>query len=441
MSDKRKLLNLKFYEGPVCDSYISTDLDTEKLFRPLFLTFLYTNSSKYAISNTRISYCRANIQYLFNDYEKEHNIEKNTKEYKEMVNLINTLYYPTGNDLNDLTHCSWNNKSFPKPLKFYNKTDNKDGFFALDYTAEAFQNDVDSTHILSDFLNMDFSNYDDYFIFFTKYFISFIDFLEDEDIKNLKADYLYNFNEINDLAKKYYPIIINLIKEKQADIKELINYSYNYDSNDKNNISSIIEIPYRFSAYRLKHKEKYDYFSNNIIQIGRSYDVTLDNYYDININDLTLSQLQKEISDFHIRPSYRSHLIAINIFGYFYYMTYHIVINTKYQIRKCKNCCKYYIAEMNSKQLYCDNPYNENQTCKDIGNQIAQLKKQQEDLVYGKYRKIYAKKAMLVKRNPDITSYKDEYEEWKKEAQKLRNNLKDNKITNDEFEKWLDENN
>ena len=177
MSDKRKLLNLKFYEGPVCDSYISTDLDTEKLFRPLFLTFLYTNSSKYAISNTRISYCRANIQYLFNDYKKEYNIEKNTKEYKEMVNLINTLYYPTGNDLNDLTHCSWNNKSFPKPLKFYNKTDNKDGFFALDYTAEAFQNDVDSTHILSDFLNMDFSNYDDYFIFFTKYFISFIDFI------------------------------------------------------------------------------------------------------------------------------------------------------------------------------------------------------------------------------------------------------------------------
>lgn len=441
MSDKRKLLNLKFYEGPVCDSYISTDLDTEKLFRPLFLTFLYTNSSKYAISNTRISYCRANIQYLFNDYEKEHNIEKNTKEYKEMVNLINTLYYPTGNDLNDLTHCSWNNKSFPKPLKFYNKTDNKDGFFALDYTAEAFQNDVDSTHILSDFLNMDFSNYDDYFIFFTKYFISFIDFLEDEDIKNLKADYLYNFNEINDLAKKYYPIIINLIKEKQADIKELINYSYNYDSNDKNNISSIIEIPYRFSAYRLKHKEKYDYFSNNIIQIGRSYDVTLDNYYDININDLTLNQLQKEISDFHIRPSYRSQLIAINIFGYFYYMTYHIVINTKYQIRKCKNCGKYYIAEISSKQLYCDNQYNENQTCKDIGNQIAQLKKQQEDLVYGKYRKIYAKKSMLVKRNPDITSYKAEYEEWKKEAQKLRNNLKDNKITNDEFEKWLDENN
>ena len=54
---------------------------------------------------------------------------------------------------------------------------------------------------------------------------------------------------------------------------------------------------------------------------------------------------------------------------------------------------------------------------------------------------MYSKKAMLVKRNPDIESYKTEYENWKKEAQKYREKLKKEEITNEEFEKWLDSNN
>lgn len=155
---------------------------------------------------------------------------------------------------------------------------------------------------------------------------------------------------------------------------------------------------------------------------------------------MTCEQLLKEFDNWHIRPIYTNEIVASNIFGYFYYMTYTILKNYYYNIKKCKNCSKYYIVENSSKQLYCDNLYNENQTCRDIGNQLAQLKKQQDDLVYGKYRKIYAKKAMLVKRNPDIESYKIDYENWKKEAQEYRDKLKKEKITNEEFEKWLDTN-
>lgn len=47
---------------------------------------------------------------------------------------------------------------------------------------------------------------------------------------------------------------------------------------------------------------------------------------------------------------------------------------------------------------------------------------------------------MLVKRNPDIESYKLDYENWKKEAQEYRVKLKKDLITNEEFEKWLDNN-
>ena len=59
---------------------------------------------------------------------------------------------------------------------------------------------------------------------------------------------------------------------------------------------------------------------------------------------------------------------------------------------------------------------------------------------YGKYRKIYAKKAMLVNRNPDIEVYKIDYENWKKEAKEFMDAIRSEKKTYKEFDKWLEEN-
>ena len=67
-------------------------------------------------------------------------------------------------------------------------------------------------------------------------------------------------------------------------------------------------------------------------------------------------------------------------------------------------------------------------------------RKENEEPVYGKYRQIYAKKAMAVKRNPDIEYYKTNYEKWKKEAKQFVNDVKSGKKTYTEFDGWLDEN-
>ena len=52
----------------------------------------------------------------------------------------------------------------------------------------------------------------------------------------------------------------------------------------------------------------------------------------------------------------------------------------------------------------------------------------------------YAKKAMLVKRNPDIEVYKIDYENWKKEAKEFMDAIRSEKKTYKEFDKWLDKN-
>ena len=74
------------------------------------------------------------------------------------------------------------------------------------------------------------------------------------------------------------------------------------------------------------------------------------------------------------------------------------------------------------------------------GIKTSQKRKENEELIYGKYRQIYAKKAMAVKRNPDIEYYKTNYEKWKKEAKEFINDIKSGKKTYDEFDEWLDKN-
>ena len=121
------------------------------------------------------------------------------------------------------------------------------------------------------------------------------------------------------------------------------------------------------------------------------------------------------------------------------FMGFQFVLSNKYLIKKCKNCGKYFITD-NPRINYCNNLFKGKQTCRDIGNQIAQRIKQENEIVYGKYRKIYAKKAMLVKRNPDIEVYKIDYENWKKEAKEFMDAIRSEEKTYKEFDKWLDEN-
>ena len=70
---------------------------------------------------------------------------------------------------------------------------------------------------------------------------------------------------------------------------------------------------------------------------------------------------------------------------------------------------------------------------------MYQQRKENNEPVYGKYRNIYAKKATLLKRHPDIYS-KDDYENWKKEAKQFLKDIKNNKSTYEEFDTWLNKN-
>lgn len=405
-------------------------------FSFIYNTLLYTNMK-----------CRITTSYRYNiddalkfkeQYIKEHHLEKNPKEMKKFLKLFQEIYEYKHSEPNDLSKFIdiFNNNEFPMPICNYKSCYKKDGFFIINYRDMTFNLDIDSTAIFSEFLNSDFSNFDIFFEFFTKYFLSFIYLFDENDKKNLKANHFYKFDKIYSLAQKYHDVILHDINNYQLLFKNFIDYTYNYtnDTDIKTNDFSF-DAMRRFLIFRRINFHTFDCLINNI-KTKNLYDVELfpvdiEKIYDKNI---LLEKFNTERSG--IRWGTRTY--TNNIFSLFYYIFYKTIFNETYIIKKCKNCNKYFFTKHNSAQLYCDNLFNEKQTCKDIGNQIAQLKKQHDDLVYGKYRKIYAKKAMLVKRNPDIESYKIDYENWKKEAQEYRDKLKKEKITNEEFEKWLD---
>lgn len=288
------------------------------------------------------------------------------------------------------------------------------------------------TEIIS-FLNYNFDNFGEYLMWFTKFFTAYIIYTGETDINKFEINTFYPYIEIEKLAKKYYYEIKSDLEHGQKLFSEFIDYTFNINKiEDIKDFSNRI----RFYIYYTSHSKKIDKFINNSFSIENGFKFKANKNFDATTeNDLI--NFFKSTPSIDVDPDYTSN--NDNIYGILYITLFQFVLNNKYLIKKCKNCGKYFITD-NSRINYCDNIFKGSQTCKDIGNQIAQRIKQENDKVYGKYRKIYAKKAMLVKRNPDIEVYKKDYEKWKKEAQHFMNDIRNEKKTYDEFDKWLDKN-
>lgn len=113
-------------------------------------------------------------------------------------------------------------------------------------------------------------------------------------------------------------------------------------------------------------------------------------------------------------------------------------INNNATIKQCKNCGKLF-QPLRTDALYCDNisPQEETKTCKEYGAYQKWITNIKSDETTKLYRKIYMRKQMQAKRNPDIKMYVDDFENYKKQTKKWKENIKKGKKTNDEFLDWL----
>lgn len=316
---------------------------------------------------------------------------------------------------------------------------------------------------LTGFLNLDFNNFDDFFKFFCTFIFIYLDKIPKTQLskifkgfdKNIihigtnKSLHIANKVLLKQCAESFYETEKEYLIKMQSLFKNFVDYVFNNDRKKK--------------LSKLNNSQRFYIFQNiteDLREISEDYicDYSLNfSFTDEDFMHELFSKIKEGISnplsdeDFLINTMTKNDLNGENIVGnkydfktnnlftYFYIVLYHIVLNDVDYIKKCQVCGKYFFSDKNN-TLYCNGKYAEDITCKEYGIKTSQKRKENEEPVYGKYRQIYAKKAMAVKRNPDIEYYKTNYEKWKKEAKKFINDIKNGKKTYKEFDEWLERN-
>lgn len=107
------------------------------------------------------------------------------------------------------------------------------------------------------------------------------------------------------------------------------------------------------------------------------------------------------------------------------------------EIKKCRNCGKFFVPDNRSDEIYCSNIYENGKTCKEIGHFKVQQKLIQENDDLRIYRNVYQKLLLKTRRNPSNTKYAREFEFFKDDNNKWRENISKGKCTEKEYVDWL----
>jgi len=118
------------------------------------------------------------------------------------------------------------------------------------------------------------------------------------------------------------------------------------------------------------------------------------------------------------------------------------LIENNYLILKCKNCNKYFIPYKRTDTYYCDriSPQDNTKTCKQYGAEKAWTDRtKDENDWYNLYRKVYQSFQMKAKRNPNNTQFKQNFDNFRAEANKWKKAVKEGAKTEEDFMNWLQE--
>lgn len=318
------------------------------------------------------------------------------------------------------------------------------------------------------FLSLDLNNFDGFFKFFLTFLCEFIDRMPkeyqyeiinnqitdntkgtvtsfyDENIEPIKI------NMLKKCAKSMYKDEIENIKNMQKLFSEFIDYVFNTTKDEK---LAKFSIRQRFFVYTTICKDlheiiknyEYDYNLDYVFASSNfTHDVLMAIHNNSDFNPLSseeflLDCIEKYDANGNNIQAAHTIFTTDSIYTYFYLIIYFLTLSHSGYIQKCHHCGRYfYTDKINT--VYCDRVYEDRSTCKSLGAKLSQKRREKDNPIYGKYRSIYAKKAMNVKRNPDIASYKEQYEEWKKTAKQFIKDIQYGVKSYDEFDKWLDAN-
>lgn len=287
---------------------------------------------------------------------------------------------------------------------------------------------------LIEFLNYDFDNFKDYFIYFTKYFGYYYDRLSTDEFSELERPPAYSPEKVISLVEKKYCTDKSRVKKMQETLKSAVDYIYNVsDREDLKNIN----FQQKFFLQQRFNKDFFDFSidveSNSNFLLSYPHE-----FYDA--KPKTEKQYIKRILEYdpYGRKMINNHNYrAPSIFSALYITLYNLASIPNIYIKKCKNCNKYFLSNKNN-AVYCNNIYEDNKTCKQVGSNNTQKRKLEDEPVFAKYRHIQQTKCTYANRHSDIPSYRKDYENFNKIGNQFKSDIKKGKATMEELDKWLD---
>jgi len=322
-----------------------------------------------------------------------------------------------------------------EPLTFTNNIEKLNGYIVFESISSVENYDLS----LLDFISYDFDVFNDFLLFFINFFDYFIDKLNDKDIKYIEIDTLYPVKEIIEIAKKYYEKEKNNLIYYQSLFKKCIHFVYCIDNPFNLNDLTLKQ---RFFLYNQLYQDTFKEFSHNF-HTTDLLEYQYNNFplkkEDIQLEDVyTLISIIKEIDSTGKHLSNLHQFVTNNLFTSFYITLFNLVAINKLHIKICGNCNRYFLTPKENVS-YCDRIIAENQTCKDIGKKEYQKRKQASDATYRKYRTIGTRKKTRASRNPEIEMYQKDLEQFRKIGTKMYKDFCNEKISHEEFAKWVDE--
>ena len=344
-------------------------------------------------------------------------------------------------------------KEYNKYLSTYSRSICK--LYKSDFVSEA--NELGT--LLLKFVNYDFTDFNCFVEFVREYGIPGIDFYDvnkgpsnpfnkyiNLNITNDKKNIFLTENDFIVVCKKIFEKRKKILIKYQSEFKKLINFTNNLSNLDYLSDFSIAD---RFYIYIYANDDYMDMSLELSIFITLLYDIeplkdfNPHSFYHVKssfeenaktIAEKLKSSHQKYDNDLFLSFCFNCHTIESACF-----ITLLELIKNDTPIYVCKNCGKYFIPSSKKNTLYCDNIYEHNKTCQEIGAMITYNEKLKKDEVNALYRKTLSAKKMLANRNPDIPIYLEKYEKWKKEANKFKDDIKQGLKTQEDFKNWIEE--
>jgi len=321
------------------------------------------------------------------------------------------------------------------PLSFKDNVENLKGYIVFEPTTSVEHEDLS----LLDFISYDFDVFNDYLLFFINFFDYFINKLDDKDIKYIELDTLYPVNEIVEIARKYYEKEKKNLIYYQSLFKKCVNFVYCIDNPADMKYLTHKQIFFLYNQlYQDTFAEfKQDFHSTDLLDYQyNNFPIRkeLIGLYDIN----ALVSAIEEIDPTGRKLNSLQQFETNNLFTSFYITLFNVVAVNKMHIKICGNCGRYFITHKET-VTYCDRIVEKNLTCKDIGSIEYQKRKQENDDIYRKYRTIGTRKKTRASRNPETEMYQKDLEQYRKVGKQMYKDVCDGKISNEEFKKWVDE--